>query len=277
MKTSDRPSDASVIAFDGRRSQGAPAPDAERGALANRARILHALRAHRVSDDLAHLMARKAAESGQPDPTRALATALEASMSPRPINYVNASAILLMGPSGAGKTAVAAKIATQAHLTGRAVRILSNEPAAPRLVEVASQLSIKLERWQSAELTAKLVAQAHGRGDMVVVDTPGFNPRNAKARAAFGAIGQIAHLETIAVLSALYDAGETEEMIASLGAERLIMTCLDLTRRAGTLATAATQAAIAHVARSPFPGDGLEPLTPLALAQTLLGVRPRIH
>jgi flagellar biosynthesis protein FlhF len=277
MKPSDTQSSAAVIAFGGRRPQGAPAVKADGEASEQRARILHALHTHRVSDELAHRLARKAAESGQTNATRALETALSTCMSARPINYVEANAVLLMGPSGSGKTTVAAKIATQAHLTGRAVRVICPEPNATRLLELAARLGITLDRWNNWETALKLVAKARIRGDLVVMDTKGFNPRNAKARAAFGAISQIADVETIGVVSALYDASETEELVSALGTERLIVTCLDLTRRAGTLATAATQTTLAHVARSPFPGDGLEPLTPLALAQALLGLGPQTH
>jgi flagellar biosynthesis protein FlhF len=61
------------------------------------------------------------------------------------------------------------------------------------------------------------------------------------------------------------------EALSRLGATRLIVTGLDLVRRRGALtALAMSGLAIAQVTRSPFLADGLEPITPLALARLLI-------
>jgi flagellar biosynthesis GTPase FlhF len=117
------------------------------------------------------------------------------------------------------------------------------------------------------------VSEAIRRNSLVVIDTSGFNPHRAKERAAFEALGQIGGVDTIGVVSALYDAAEIADVIEALNAQRTIVTGLDLARRAGAIAVAATSGPpLAHVARSPFAGDGLEPLTPLTLARTLLNL-----
>jgi flagellar biosynthesis protein FlhF len=242
---------------------------------AQRTALLSALNAHRVPDALAHALADDAVKLGHTDPARGLAAALDLRMRAKPIDYVTANAILLKGINGAGKTSVAAKIAAQAFLTGRKVRILTAEPSAPRLSQLVSQLGVKVVAAKTVGAVASAVDRAYASGGLVVIDTSGFNPRNAKARAAFQALAQVGQVETIGVVSALYDAAEIGEIVAALNAQRLIVTGLDLSRRAGALTLAATQGPpLAHVARSAVPGDGLEPLTPLALAHTLLGVRP---
>jgi flagellar biosynthesis protein FlhF len=242
---------------------------------AQRTALLSALNAHRVPDALAHALADDAVKLGHSDPARGLAAALDLRMRAKPIDYVTANAILLKGINGAGKTSVAAKIAAQAFLTGRKVRILTAEPSAPRLSQLVSQLGVKVVAAKTVGAVASAVDRAYASGGLVVIDTSGFNPRNAKARAAFQALAQVGQVETIGVVSALYDAAEIGEIVAALNAQRLIVTGLDLSRRAGALTLAATQGPpLAHVARSAVPGDGLEPLTPLALAHTLLGVRP---
>ena len=81
------------------------------------------------------------------------------------------------------------------------------------------------------------------------------------------------NLDLVGVLSATGDAEEAAEIAASLvklGATRLIVTGLDLSRRKGALvAIALSGAAIAHVTSSPYLADGLETLTPMALARLL--------
>jgi flagellar biosynthesis protein FlhF len=233
------------------------------------------LRAHRVPDALAHALADDAVKLGHADAARGLAAALDLRMRAKPIDYVNANAILLKGINGAGKTSVAAKIAAQAYLTGRKVRVLAADPEVPCLKQLAAQLAIKVVEAKNVRAVAAAVDRAYATSSLVVIDSCGFNPRNAKARAAFQALSQIGRVDTIGVVSALYDAAEIDEIIEALDAERLIVTGLDLVRRAGALTIAATQGSpVAHVARSAIPGDGLEPLTPLKLAQTLLNVAP---
>jgi flagellar biosynthesis protein FlhF len=243
---------------------------------AQRTELLAALNAHRVPDALAHALADDAVKLGHTDASRGLAAALDLRMRAKPIDYVNANAILLKGINGAGKTSVAAKISAQAFLTGRKVKILTAEPSAPRLSQLVAQLAVKVVAAKTVSAVANAVDRAYASGGLVVIDTSGFNPRNAKARAAFQALAQVGDVETIGVVSALYDAAEIGEIVAALNAQRLIVTGLDLARRSGALTIAATQGPpLAHVARSAVPGDGLEPLTPLALAQTLIGVRPK--
>ncbi len=270
------PPSAAIVAIDpaGRRT-GTGSGAAQREArTARRVSLLTRLVQHRVPETLAHALADDASKLNQGDECRALAAALQQRMRARPIDFVRANAILLKGLHGAGKTSVAAKIAAQAFLTGRKVQILTPDPGAPKLLDLASQLKVRIVAAKTVQSIANAVAEAIRRKSLVVIDTGGFNPRRAKARAAFEALAEVEKVISIGVVSALYDAQEMADFVHVLGAERTIVTGLDLVRRAGALTVAATAAVpIAHVARSPFAGDGLEPLTPLALAQTLLGFK----
>jgi signal recognition particle GTPase len=262
-----------VVIEPGRRRAGAETNtlSIREARTSRRVALLAALVAQRLPEALAHALADDASRLGHEDPCRSLSSALELRMRARPINYVSANAILLKGVNGSGKTSVAAKIAAQAFLTGRRVKVLTTDAHAPRLVEVATRLKLQVTETHTPQLMARAVAEAIRRNSLVVIDTSGFNPHRAKERAAFDALGQIGGVETIGVVSALYDALEMAEELTALGAQRTIVTGLDLARRAGALAVAAISGPpIAHVARSSFPGDGLEPLTPLSLARTLL-------
>jgi flagellar biosynthesis GTPase FlhF len=266
--------DASVITLDYRR-RGSALAQARVQQNLDRADVLTALGQHRLPEPLAHRLADDAAKSGYGDPVRALADALERSMAAMPINYVRANAILLKGPNGSGKTTVAAKIIAQAYLTRRVVKLIAPDTAALPIRTLSAQIDVKISTARTAQTIARAVSWAYEDEALVVIDTAGFNPRKMKSRTAFAALGQIDRVERIGVVSALGDAVETGEIIAALDVDRIIVTGLDLTRRLGAVAVAATCGIpIAHVARSPFAGDGLEPLTPMALAQTLLGLRP---
>lgn len=244
----------------------------------NRAELLTILRGHRAPDTLAHRLAEAAEKTGLTDMTLALASALDQRMKTQPIELAKASALLLTGPHGAGKTAVAAKLAAQARMAGRAVKLIAGDAkgagAVERLKTFAGHLDVSFAVAEDTGELAKLIAACAKENMLAIVDTAGFDPRNGKARNAFAALAKIGSIEAVGVVSAASDAEEMMEIVqalTSLGTRRLIVTGLDTARRLGTLAAAATTApALAHVTRSPFVAGALETLTPLSLARALI-------
>ena len=193
-----------------------------------RAALTPALKYHRLPEQLIEAFLREASAYASHGIDEALARVLAARMQIMPLELAQCERVFLIGPKGAGRSAVAAK-----------------------LVETATQA---------------------GRNRLVVIDSQGFNPRNLKARTAFGCIGDRDEIETIGVVSALADAEEISETIAAFQLKRLIVTGLDMTRRYGALAAAVTQGAqLAHVTRSPDADAPLETLSPRELATLLLG------
>jgi len=244
----------------------------------NRAELLQILRTHRAPDALAHALAETAEKAGLSDMTLALASALEKRMTSAALDLTKSIALLLTGPNGAGKSAVAAKIAAHARLCERHVRLIATDitgaGAIARLETFAQHIDVPIVVAESAEELSRAVAECAKENILAVIDTAGFDPRNGKARSAFAALAKIEHVEAIGVVSACSDAEEIADIAAalvSLGARRLIVTGLDISRRLGALAAAATQnAALAHVTRSPYVAGGLETLTPLSLARALI-------
>jgi flagellar biosynthesis protein FlhF len=121
---------------------------------------------------------------------------------------------------------------------------------------------------------ASTTGDAVAQGTLAIIDTAGFDPRQPKIASVYAALTKIESVEPVGVLSALTDAEEAAEIAAALariGVARLIVTAVDLARRAGALAAAAMTPGIslAHVTRSPFVAGGLETLTPLALSRLL--------
>jgi flagellar biosynthesis protein FlhF len=244
----------------------------------DRAELLCAFARHRLPDALAHELAEAAANSGLSDMTLAVAAAIGARMRSTPVDLGTAKAILLMGSNGAGKTAVAAKLAAHAKLADREVLLIAGDVsgagAVARLKDFADHLGVGILTAESACALANAVAAATEQGTLAIVDTAGFDPRNPKAAAAFAALSGIESVEAVGVVSALCDSEEMTEItlaLAAAGASRLIVTAVDLARRMGALAAAAaSDIGTSYVTRSPFVAGGLETLTPLALARLLM-------
>ncbi len=261
-----------------RRLREAPAAASRTARNFDRGELLALLRGHRAPDTLAHALAESAEKAGLSDMTLALASALDKRMTTQPIELTRSTALLLAGPHGAGKTAVAAKLAAHARMAGRSVKLIAGDAqgagAVARLSTFAEHLDTPFMVAENAEALGLAVAEAAKTNELAIIDTAGFDPRNGKARTAFAALARIESVEALGVVTATGDAEETSEIAAalsSLGARRLIVTGLDLVRRLGTLAAAAGEGlALAHVTRSPFVAGGLESLTPLSLARALI-------
>ena len=192
-----------------------------------RAALSPALKHHRLPEQLIEAILREASALAPCGIDEALTRVLAARMRPEPIDLARSNRIFLIGPSGGGRSTVAAKLVAAA-------------------------------------------AQA-GHTQLVVIDSAGFNPRNLRARAAFGCIAARQEMETIGVVSALADAEAVSETIAAFRLNRIIVTGLDMAGRFGALTAAVTQGArIAHVTRSPDADAPLESLSPRELANLLL-------
>ncbi|HEY7978866.1 MAG TPA: hypothetical protein VID67_11760 [Rhizomicrobium sp.] len=261
-----------------KRLRGVPQSPQAPKAPFSRAELLTVLRGHRLPDGLAHDFAKTAENSGLKDMTLALASALDRRMKTQPLDISKTAALLLVGPNGAGKTAIAAKIAAHARLSHRHVLFVATDVegagALARLEAFAGHLRLKVEIAETAEALSKIITQCRDDNALVIIDTAGFDPRNPRARTAFSALAMIDGVEALGVVSACGDAEETVEIASALqmlGAQRLIVTQLDMARRFGALAAAACSGlGLAHITRSPFVAGGLETLTPLSLARTLL-------
>ena len=213
-----------------------------------RAALGTALKRHRLPELLAAQLVRDAAKFPDVAADAALAFALDSRMTSAPIDFDKARGILLVGPCGAGKSAVAAKIIHAAGLSGRKTE----------LVRADGGLALFRTNSNPPEL-------------LTVMEADGFNPLNTRAATAFSALGDIDGVETIGVVSALSDAEDVSDLVQAFRFRRVIVTNMDRTRRLGaTLAAITCGARLAHVTHGPRPEDALEILAPGALAALLL-------
>jgi flagellar biosynthesis protein FlhF len=217
-------------------------------ALSARGHLVTALRRHRLPELLIEDLVQLA--NGWPgyEPTEALACALAGRMKLDAIDLEKARGILLVGPQGSGKSAVAEKILRAAKLAGRVTY-----------------------RTGAVEGLALFRSASHRPDTLTVMETEGFNPVNARATSAFSALGGIAGVDTIGVISATGDAEDAVDIVTALKLKRVIVTGLDRTRRLGALVAAVTCGArLVHVTHGARPDDALETLEPGALAEMLL-------
>ena len=206
------------------------------------------MKRHRLPESLAQAVVREAAIFSDAGVDGALARALSQRLTPKPIDLEKARGILLVGPAGAGKSAVAAKIHHAATLIGRKTE----------LTRADGGLALFRTGTNPPDL-------------LTVMEADGFNPLNARAASAFSALGEIEGVETIGIVSALSDAEDVSDIVAAFRFRRVIITNMDRTRRLGAaLAACLSGASLAHVTHGARPEDGLDMLEPGALAAQML-------
>jgi flagellar biosynthesis protein FlhF len=224
-----------------------------RGLLGN------ALKHHRLPEALATQLVREAQQFPDVSADAALAFALDNRMKAEPIDFNRARGILLVGPAGGGKSAVAAKIMHAATLAGRRTELQRAENG------------LALFRTRSVRESGSDKKDVNSYDLLTVMEAEGFNPLNARAASAFSALGDIEGVETIGVVSALNDAEDVADIVSAFRFRRVIVTHMDRTRRLGaTLAAITGCARLAHVTHGPRAEDALEVLQPGALAALLL-------
>jgi flagellar biosynthesis GTPase FlhF len=219
-----------------------------KSAHSQRSIIAAALKRHRLPEALIEALVRDAEAWPDHPPVDILAWALAKRMRRQPIDFEKARGILLLGPAGSGKSAVAAKIARHALLVGRQVELAS-----------------------AADGMALFRTATFNSGSLMVMEAQGFNPVNRRALNAFAALSEAEGVESIAVISAAGDAEDVADLVSALRPPRVIVTGLDRTARLGAVLAAITSGArLAHVTYGPRADDPLESVAPDGLAKSLL-------
>jgi flagellar biosynthesis protein FlhF len=242
--------------------------------------ILHeTLAAHGTPARLVDKLLAAAAELAALPPIDALAGSLEKTLNFAPLVLRRgAKALIMVGPPGAGKTVVTAKLATRAVLAGRAVRVISSDTVRAggiaQLEAFTRLLGIALHRAESEHEMERLTLAATP-DEIVLIDSGGINPYSASDRRELADLIAAARAEPIFVLPAGGDVFDTIEMAQAfrlLGAARLLVTRLDMVHRLGSVLGAAEDSGLGFCGAGTASdvAKGLTPLNPVALARLLL-------
>ena len=187
-------------------------------------------------------------------------------------------ALMLVGPPGAGKTLMTAKMATQAVLNDLSVSVITTDTVRAGGVEqlqaFTKLLKVPLHKAKTREQLNAILNDQQGH-DLVIIDTAGTNPHDPDDMARIARLIDAGSIEPILAMTAGVDADESSEIARSfalLGVQRMAATRLDIARRLGGLLSAAQKGGMTFCDASftPKVTDGIFQMSPSKLAEFLI-------
>lgn len=243
-------------------------------------RVTDTLLRHRVPASVSDKLLTAVMVQPPSDTHTALSRALGKTFGFRELAPVGKSPIplMLVGPPGAGKTLMTAKLAARQVMDGHKPLVITTDTARAGGVEqLKAFLDILRLPLHVAENAADLRAHMGERdaATQVIIDTGGLNPFDGQEMKELARIMAAQKMETALVLPAGMDAEESAEIAMTfeiLGVTRLIPTRLDFARRLGGLLSAAERAALSFSGASHTSqvANGILPLSADHLATLLL-------
>lgn len=239
------------------------------------------LRPHNLSDDLIGAIIEGARSAEVDDDLYRLERGLAGAFDFAPVHFSAMAPVMLVGPTGAGKTSCAAKLAAAALSRGEAAFIMTADVgragAIDQIKAYGDALGADYYITETPHDVASALRSKRPTG-AVVLDTPGVSPYDPGDFAALRSFQEATKGEAVLVLPASGDADEFKDWAAAFaefGARRIIITKFDATRRVGAALSAAYSAkfALAHFSQTPFISEGLIEATPEFLARRLLAGR----
>lgn len=235
--------------------------------------------AHGLPPRMTDALLTSATEIDDPDPAIALAAAIDTHAAFHPVDVTAQKApLVLAGMPGAGKTITAAKIAASAKLGGKSLFVASADAkragGVEQLAAFTRILGVELATVRSAaELAAH--ADAIAAADIALIDTRGVNPFDDEDMMHLRTLASVVGGELLLVMAAGGDAMESADTAAAfrdIGAKRMVVTRIDMTRRLGGVLAAAVggRVGIAGAGIDPNVADGLGRLNPVSLARLML-------
>lgn len=228
----------------------------------------------RVSDRIIGALPLSPAPSAQ----AALSLALSATLNFKELHGKKQKPCVLVGPPGAGKTLMTAKLAAESVLTGARPTVITTDTIrAGGIEQLQAFLDIlALPLLQAADPKALTFALAQSKNSSsVIIDTGGLNPFDPQEMKGLARLLAVADMDPVLVLPAGLDAEESAEMAMTfeiLGVKKLAPTRLDFARRLGGIFSAAekTGLALTIASHTPQVANGIVRLTPDVLASFLL-------
>ena len=262
-------------------ARGGSAPPAAELEAADR--VADVLDHHRVPRGLADRILNLAAGHAGDDWMMAFAAALDHTLTFKPLGDLGPERpVMLIGPSGAGKTVTAAKLCACARLAeARSLLITLDAGKAGGRAQADTFARALGARLVCADDPQAVAAAAAGRAadEIAVIDTIGCNPFDAAERSLLRETAAAAGADLVLVMPAGGDPAEAADAalaFAEAGARWMIPTRLDAVRRFGGTIGAAHVSGMSLLAAgvSRHIGGGLIGVNPVSLARLLATLGP---
>jgi len=232
--------------------------------------LLQSMAFHGAPLHLNEAICRSAAELDRGDLLTSLTAGLDRSFRFQPLSAQSIRSVALVGPPGAGKTVIAAKLALEAALASVPLKIATTDIERPGGENRLTELARIIENPPVRLNPERRLDHSGAR----LIDTEGVNPFSAYDMARLTETIRINDAEPILVLPAGGDPYEYEDIahaFVDVGVTQLIVTRLDTARRlGGLLAAGSAGLSFAGAGASPVIADGIHNLGPVALARLLL-------
>ncbi len=187
---------------------------------------------------------------------------------------------MFIGTHGSGKTSSLVKVAALAKIHNVTTTILNMDTvragADGQLRSFASILEAEYELVRTPENLFDKILAAQSDSRMVLIDTPGINPFSGTDFARLSSLCSVVSCDKVMVFDAglnAEDAIETSDVFAKLGAEWLLPSKMDISRRIGAVLSLAAlsgmQLGFAGVGRNI--AGGLAAVDSKALAALIMG------
>jgi flagellar biosynthesis protein FlhF len=240
--------------------------------------VTEVLLKHRVPGLVSEKIIASAIIQNTNDPQEALRKALEKTFSfQRPV-LRQVRPVILVGPPGAGKTLMTAKLAAKAVMEGATPAVITTDIARAggieQLTAFLNILDLPLGQAEDAKTLKAALADVKGASH-IIVDTGGLNPFDPQEMKTLARLMMATEMDAALVMPAGTDAEESAEIAMTfeiLGVRRIIPTRLDFARRIGGILSAADRGSLtfAEASHTPQVANGVLALDAAALTKILM-------